>query len=42
MSPALNNWIVILSNAYMEYTYVPWLDKSVYRRTVDLSNVCLL
>jgi hypothetical protein len=42
MGNVLHNWIVIGSNAYMEYTYVPWLDRSVYRRTVDLSRVCLL
>jgi hypothetical protein len=41
MSLTLNNWIVICSNAYVEYTFVPWLNRSVYRRTVDLSTICL-
>jgi hypothetical protein len=38
----LSNWIFIGSNAYVEYTFVPWLSKNVYRRTVDLSRVTLL
>ncbi len=38
----LRNFVVLGSNAYDEYTYVPWLDRTVYRRTVDLSLVCLL
>jgi hypothetical protein len=42
MNNALHNFIVLGSNAYDEYTYVPWLDKTVFRRTVDLSRVCLL
>ena len=42
MSNVLHNWIVIGSNAYDEYTYVPWMNRSVYRRTVDLSHICLL
>jgi hypothetical protein len=25
------------SNAYVEYAFVPWLGRSIYRRTVDLS-----
>lgn len=33
--------IVILANAYMEMTWVPWLNRMVYRRTVDFSRVCL-
>lgn len=37
----LSHWIVVGCNAYDEYTYVPWLDRHVYRRTVDLSRVCL-
>jgi hypothetical protein len=41
MSNVVSNWIVIRGNAYDEYTYVPWLDKCVYRRTVDLGKVCL-
>ena len=39
MSTALHNWIYIGSNAYVEYTFVPWLNKTVYRRTVDLSRI---
>jgi len=42
MQNVLHNWIFIGSNAYSEYTYVPWLNINVYRRTVDLSLVCLL
>jgi hypothetical protein len=38
----LSNWLYIGSNAYDEYTLVPWLGKNVYRRTVDLSSVTLL
>jgi hypothetical protein len=38
----LSNWIFIGSNAYDEYTFVPWLSKNVYRRTVDFSKVTLL
>lgn len=37
----LHNWILIGSNAYDEYTLVPCLNKSVYRRTVDLSHICI-
>ncbi len=40
MSNILSNWIYIGSNAYDEYTFVPWLNKNVYRRTVDFSQVC--
>lgn len=32
----LHNWLYIGSNAYDEYTFVPWLNRSVYRRTVDI------
>jgi hypothetical protein len=42
MSHVLRNWIFVGTNAYDEYTFVPWLNKNVYRRTVDLSCVCLL
>jgi hypothetical protein len=38
----LRNFIVIGSNAYDEYTFIPWLNKTVYRRTVPLDRVCLL
>ncbi|BEU21599.1 hypothetical protein [Paraburkholderia sp. 22B1P] len=37
----LSNWIYVGANAYVEYTFVPWLNRSVYRRTVDLSRICL-
>lgn len=37
----LHTFIVIGCNAYDEYTFVPWLNRTVYRRTVDLSRVCL-
>ena len=42
MSSILSNWIYVGSNAYDEYTFVPWLNKHVYRRTVDFSQVCML
>jgi hypothetical protein len=41
MSHALHNWIFIGANSYVEYTFVSWLDRNVYRRTVDLRQVCL-
>jgi hypothetical protein len=41
MSYVLHNWILIGSSAYDEYTFVPWLDRNVYRRTVDFSHVCI-
>jgi hypothetical protein len=41
MSHVLHNWIFLGSNAYDEYTFVPWLNKNIYRRTVDLSCICL-
>lgn len=41
MLNVLHNWIQIGSNAYDEYTFVPWLNKNVYRRTVDLSGICI-
>jgi hypothetical protein len=41
VSPVLYNWIHIGSNAYMEYTFVPWLGRNIYRRTVDLSAICI-
>jgi hypothetical protein len=41
VSAVLNSWIHIGSNAYAEYTFVPWLGRSIYRRTVDLSAICV-
>jgi hypothetical protein len=35
MPAVLHNWIYIGSNAYAEYPFVPWLGRSIYRRTVD-------
>jgi len=37
----LHNWIIVCSDAYMEFTFVPWLGRDVYRRTVDYRDVCL-
>jgi hypothetical protein len=37
----LNHWLFIGANAYVEYTFVPWLGRSVYRRTVDYSDICI-
>jgi len=41
MSNRLQNWIYIGANAYDEYTFVPWLNRNMYRRTVDLRHVCI-
>ncbi|MFM0630735.1 hypothetical protein [Paraburkholderia xenovorans] len=41
MATTLHSFIVIGCNAYDEYTFVPWLNRNVYRRTVDLNRVCL-
>ncbi|HVE06517.1 MAG TPA: hypothetical protein VNE00_04620 [Paraburkholderia sp.] len=42
MLNVLHHWIYVGSNAYDEYTFVPWLNKSIYRRTVELSCITLL
>jgi hypothetical protein len=39
MSNVLHNWVYFGSNAYDEYTFVPWLNKNVYRRTVEFSSI---
>ena len=41
MYRSLHRWIFIGSNAYDEYVFVPWLNKNVYLRTVDLNCVCV-
>ncbi|QBR03744.1 hypothetical protein E1956_42395 [Paraburkholderia pallida] len=41
MSDVLHNWIFLGSNAYDEYTFVPWLNRNFYRRTVEFSRICL-
>jgi hypothetical protein len=41
MLNVLHHWIYVGSNAYDEYTFVPWLNKNVYRRTVALSEICI-
>ena len=41
MSNGLHNWILVGCNAYDEYTFVSWLGKDVYRRTVNLASVCI-
>lgn len=33
----LNNWIVVLASAYMEYT--SWRGQHIYRRTVGYDRV---
>jgi len=35
----LHHWIVVLTCAYMEYTYTPWDGRNYYRRTVDYARV---
>ena len=42
MINVLSNRIIIGGSAYDEYTFVPWLNKFVYRRTVDFGRICLL
>jgi len=42
MFAPLHHWIFIGANAYVEYTFVSWLGHNVYRRTVDLNQICLL
>lgn len=41
MSNALHHWIHIGCNAYDEYTFVPYMNRNVYRRTVDFSRICI-
>jgi hypothetical protein len=41
VSHALHTWLFIGVNAYVEFTLVSWLSRSVYRRTVDYSAVCI-
>jgi hypothetical protein len=41
MKNVLSHWVLIGSTAYDEYTYVPWLNRSIYRRTVELSRICI-
>jgi len=41
VSHALHNWIFIGANAYIEYTFITWLNRNVYRRTVDYRHICL-
>ena len=41
MPQVLHTWLFIGANAYVEFTFVSWLNKSVYRRTVDYSAVCI-
>jgi hypothetical protein len=42
MRDTLHNWIFICAKAYVEYAFVPWLGRDVYRRTVDLNHIRLL
>ncbi|WP_279609806.1 hypothetical protein [Burkholderia cepacia] len=42
MSNVLSHWILIGCDVYDEYVLVPWLDKSLYLRTIALRRVCLL
>ena len=42
MIDSSHNWTFIGAHAYVEYTFVPWLGRNVYRRTADLNQVCLL
>jgi hypothetical protein len=42
VSPTLYHWIYIGGNAYVEYTFVSWLNRNVYRRTVPFTAICML
>ena len=35
----LHTWIFVGTHAYDEYTFIPWLQTTAYRRTVDLKHV---
>lgn len=37
----LCNMIFLHANGYDEHTFVPWLGRWVYRRTVDFNAICL-
>jgi hypothetical protein len=37
----LRHWIMMRTNAYDEYTFVPALNRNIYRRTVDYTAICL-
>jgi hypothetical protein len=39
MPTVLHTWIYTDRNAYDEFAFVPWLNKTVYRGAVDLSHV---
>jgi hypothetical protein len=41
VSHTLHSWIHVGSNAYVEYTFVPWLGRNIYRRTVEFSTICI-
>jgi len=41
MPNVLRHWIIIGTNAYDEYTFVPWPNKNIYRRTVDFACICI-
>lgn len=36
---ALHHWIYVGANAYVEVTFVPWLNRNVYRRTIDYRSI---
>jgi hypothetical protein len=41
VSHALQTLLFIGVNAYVEFTFVAWLNRGVYRRTVDYAAVCI-
>ncbi|CAB3803005.1 hypothetical protein LMG28614_05719 [Paraburkholderia ultramafica] len=41
MLNVLHNWIGIGRNPYDEYTFDPWLNGTVYRRTIDFVRICI-
>jgi hypothetical protein len=41
VSHDLHTWLFIGANAYVEFTFVAWLNRCVYRRTVDYSAICI-
>lgn len=38
----LHTFLVVGCCAYDEYTFVPWLNRTVFRRTVDLMRDVVL
>ncbi|SAK53316.1 hypothetical protein AWB78_01314 [Caballeronia calidae] len=37
----ISHWIYVGANAYLECSFIPWQNRCVFRRTVDLNSICL-